>query len=366
MAPFELIVLLLLLVAVVALLALAPPRVRWAVLGTIAVDRAIELPLVDVNEPPEGIALQRASVKENDPGASLGDLRVLDPDADADYSIEVLDPRFEWRDGQLKLVDGIALDHEAEPAIALTVVATETRAEGFEIAQTITLSVVDANDPPNGILVRGAEVPRQTAGASVGLVDVDDPDGDVYQISVLDERFEIVEGVLKVRDTATVDQSADTQIAIDLVATAGNGDRIVQRVPLVVVPPRSPHQNPQNPLDVNGDGLVTPLDALILINDLNRNPSGELPAGSAGEASPIKPDVNGDGLLSPLDVLIIINDLNNSRGPGGEGEYVAVDQPPVGAFPPIADSSPASLDQVRRDRELELLIEQIAAQDRSR
>jgi hypothetical protein len=72
-----------------------------------------------------------------------------------------------------------------------------------------------------------------------------------------------------------------------------------------------PWQNPHNPLDVNADTLVTPLDALIVINDLNAYGIRELPM------PPIPPDrpppyldVSGDGYSRPLDVLLVINFLN--------------------------------------------------------
>jgi len=63
-------------------------------------------------------------------------------------------------------------------------------------------------------------------------------------------------------------------------------------------------QNPVNAADVNNDGLVTPLDALTVINQLSRTVRGE------GEsASTIRrfTDVTGDGLVTPLDALTVIN-----------------------------------------------------------
>lgn len=70
----------------------------------------------------------------------------------------------------------------------------------------------------------------------------------------------------------------------------------------------------QNPLprlsrDVNGDGRVSPLDALQVINRLNRDPFTGFP-----DRSLIPPphylDVDGNGRLNPLDALLVINDLN--------------------------------------------------------
>ena len=78
-------------------------------------------------------------------------------------------------------------------------------------------------------------------------------------------------------------------------------------------------QNLTNNLDVNNDGFITPLDALIIINDLNSLGPRLLPN------PPIPPDpvyfidVNGDGFVTPLDALIIINYLNSLSTMSGFG-----------------------------------------------
>lgn len=81
-------------------------------------------------------------------------------------------------------------------------------------------------------------------------------------------------------------------------------------------------QNPRNPLDVNDDGHVLPLDALVLINDINARGTRPLPI---PPVSPVVPppylDVSGNGDLGPQDVLMVINFLNASTAGGaGEGE----------------------------------------------
>ena len=72
--------------------------------------------------------------------------------------------------------------------------------------------------------------------------------------------------------------------------------------------------NYDSPLDANDDGLIVPLDALIIINKLNTEGSHELSA--PGDAYPAPGagmywDVNDDGWVSPVDALLIINHLNN-------------------------------------------------------
>ncbi|SMP75586.1 Dockerin type I repeat-containing protein [Neorhodopirellula lusitana] len=71
--------------------------------------------------------------------------------------------------------------------------------------------------------------------------------------------------------------------------------------------------NPNNAYDVNNDGNVTALDALIVINAINEGNTevGPLSRASGEEASAVKfVDVNGDLNVSPLDALQVINELN--------------------------------------------------------
>ena len=86
------------------------------------------------------------------------------------------------------------------------------------------------------------------------------------------------------------------------------------------------YQNPAIFTDVNRSGETSPLDALIVINYLNKN-GNELPA---DPAPPIVPqyvyDVDGNNLVTPLDVLQIVIALNNLAA-GGEGEQATVEAP---------------------------------------
>jgi hypothetical protein len=79
------------------------------------------------------------------------------------------------------------------------------------------------------------------------------------------------------------------------------------------------YQNPDSPLDVNDDDHVSPLDALIVINQLNRLGTMIVPESMVEYDVPAPYwDVTGDGVISPIDALNVINFLN--RGRRGEGE----------------------------------------------
>lgn len=101
---------------------------------------------------------------------------------------------------------------------------------------------------------------------------------------------------------------------------ADNGEVEDYRVSLTPFVP-FPWQNQTNPLDVNNDGQVVPLDALLVVNEINQRGSRELPAPPL-TTPPFSPppfiDVTGDGFLSPLDALRVINFLNAPRKVGAE------------------------------------------------
>ncbi|MEC8555200.1 MAG: Ig-like domain-containing protein [Planctomycetota bacterium] len=82
---------------------------------------------------------------------------------------------------------------------------------------------------------------------------------------------------------------------------------------------RSRWQNPTGNLDVNDDGQVSPLDALLVINYLNSGAEPFLP--TSGVVPPPFYDVNGDEFVTPIDAFRVISFLNeNSGGGAGEGE----------------------------------------------
>ena len=98
-------------------------------------------------------------------------------------------------------------------------------------------------------------------------------------------------------------------------------------------------QNPDINADVNNDGNVTPIDALLVINRLARANEGSIPV--TEDSSPIVIDddgntvfryydVNGDKEITPRDALQVINELQrraaNGLGEQVEGEQVATDQ----------------------------------------
>ncbi|MBU6236831.1 MAG: hypothetical protein KGQ51_03315 [Planctomycetes bacterium] len=130
----------------------------------------------------------------------------------------------------------------------------------------------------------------------------------------------------KVPGTAVVDRpvAARVRFSSDFTAIASpTGEAIDGEVEdYLITIERNPYTNPNNALDVTGDGFVSPIDVLQVVNFINRN---GLVTPLTLPPDPLNPlsflDVNSDGFVGPDDALAIINFINNSLpGGGGEGE----------------------------------------------
>ncbi|MFN9984955.1 MAG: dockerin type I domain-containing protein [Pirellula sp.] len=299
-----------------------------------------------VNDPPEGIDTPNSLfVDEGKSGVSLGAVRVIDKDSDSQYRYTVSDGRFLIDRGVLVLAPGASLDYESEQAVVLVISATEV-ALADSIKKTVTVQVRDQNDPPTGMLLTGSgQVPEKKPGYVVGNISVIDPDmNEVYDVTVSDPRFEVVGSVVRLKPGTSVTYSEPGWIDLTFTATSRNYGTSLQRADrLRVIPDATPYHNDINPMDVDGDGKVTPLDPLTIINYINTNGPGVVKPRGEGESYGDL-DVDGDGKVSPLDILIIINAMNrpvldgSGEGSGSQGGLVPEGESSKGVPPPLADA----------------------------
>lgn len=140
------------------------------------------------------------SICENVPGASLAQF----PVAEGARSYQVSDPRFTFtRDGLLRLKDGVHLDYEAESRVPLVV----TVEEGGSTLETLDLGVLvrDRNEPPSIAVDGDLRVREGETGVELATLTVSDPDqGDSHVLKIDDPRFEVVEGILRLKPDASV------------------------------------------------------------------------------------------------------------------------------------------------------------------
>ena len=194
---------------------------------------------------------------------------------------------------------------------------------------------------------------------TAGTVSVADPDlDDTYDLQLNDERFEVVDGILKLKDDVSVDYDLEPSIFIEITATKSPSleGSISDEIEIPVIQNDHPWQNHPNNNDVDNDGIVEPQDALIILNELNENGLALLDDPFGGD---FYLDVNGDGLITPLDALIIVNELNTrtlipATGEGEsqpdrlapEGEWIASDDDLPSISSPGGIARPAMLDSM--------------------
>lgn len=231
---------------------------------------------------------------------------------------------------------------------------------------TFTIDLTDLPALAKGVEVRG--------GAGAGDTLILTGSGDPFDLRSNDrvtlERIEVTGGNTLLIDAATADASAGD--GLQIMAEPGNtvdfGDgwsltgtqidggeffRIVEQAgsKLLLDGPAN-HQNPVDARDVNASNSFEPLDALIIINELNDPQfSGDRnialnPVNLASDNDPANDfddlfrDTNGDGFLTAIDALIVINFLNDEAN--SEGEAV-----PLGfvAAERIVEHSPSSTEK---------------------
>ncbi len=215
-----------------------------------------------------------------------------------------------------------------------TISVSATDADGQTISDTFNLVVTSINDvpitqPDSYTVAQGQTLvttdPRGLVGGTQDdgvLANDRDPEGDTMTAILVDAPKFASAFTLNPNGTFTYSHrfSAGRQTdTFTYQATDGTGSSAVTTVTIDIgAPPPPPHQNPTEAMDVNADGFISPIDALLIINFLNNN-DGD---GSVGSLPPPPPyrDVNGDNFITPIDALMVINILNNSLASGGEGE----------------------------------------------
>lgn len=71
--------------------------------------------------------------------------------------------------------------------------------------------------------------------------------------------------------------------------------------------------NPINSRDTNGDGQVSPIDALLIINAINQKQTLRIPTNQTDVINWLYLDPNRSASIEPLDALLVIDSINSQR-----------------------------------------------------
>ncbi|WP_168566016.1 dockerin type I domain-containing protein [Crateriforma spongiae] len=160
---------------------------------------------------------------------------------------------------------------------------------------------------------------------------------DVTDIDHLDASFatgfkmridrDAVEKITDSSNTLRLDFARDADVQLDGAWQEADGididgvayRQLTSQGVTLIVPDLKPQHRESDPNDVNGDGIVSALDALLVINHLNRqNESRSVILTPTEEQNLL--DVSGDNWITALDALRVINELNRRSRASSEGE----------------------------------------------
>ena len=217
----------------------------------------------------------------------------------------------------------IVLKPDGNGSVPISISATDGTSS---VIDTFTLTVTPVADAPVAVadeytVSLGSSLSIQNAQAGL-LANDYDADGDTFEITFV---VQPEKGTLTINPTGifvytnTEGNVGDTdEFSYRLTDSTGlESDLVTVKITLT----SSSYQNPILQADVNADGRVSAIDALRVINFLNRNQtsgSTSVPVSEIGTAPPDYLDVNGDGAVSASDALFVINQLASANNSGGE------------------------------------------------
>jgi subtilisin family serine protease/subtilisin-like proprotein convertase family protein len=309
--------------------------------GGLSVGLPLTVTVLYVNVAPSAVLLSQTHVLENSPGAVVGTVTATDSNSGDVHAFTVNDARFEVIANQLKLKSGIGLDFETTSRLELQVTAVDRG--GLSIMQSFAVIVDNTPDAPTDVRLSREKIFNNVAGAWIGDVAVVDQDAsNSHAFTVSDARFEVRDRSLFLKPGQTLTEASGTSIPLYVSLQDGaahanigkNFNLLVEKGPAAWP---FAHQWQPNRYDVNADGFVSPLDALLVIIELNAVGPRELPLASGGTLSPHFFDISGDNSLTPLDALEVINYLNaggNAEGESQDSFERSVDAALIEEMPP--------------------------------
>ena len=256
--------------------------------------------------------------------------------------------------------------HETEPTVDITIEVVDPFNALDDSIFLATLTIDDVDDAPTDITPLAILADENVPGAElevITIVDADSTDG--YILEVADERFEIVDGVLRLREGVSLDYESGGTITVPVSVRDGSGELLLTRDVQIYVQDQNDAPTDiylsgnQIPEMVSGHtvGAITVIDpdavdqhslsvddsrfeivgttlklrdgvhvrrseqAEIVVNitatdlalaSFSRQFTLTVLENDSPWTNPDSPtDVDGSGETTPLDALIIINTLNN-------------------------------------------------------
>lgn len=173
-------------------------------------------------------------------------------------------------------------------------------------------------------------VSENLAGVLIDALPLTELVSSVGTVTVSDSRFVWKNNQLLLDSSVYFNKTEqlNTQVEIEVTDAIDPSNVVSFILPIELKSNPSPWHNDKQRYNTNfdigsgGEQLVNAIDALVIINRLNRDPERKLPVFriSSPEQTEFQFDVNNDGFVNAIDALMVINHLNRP----GEGESASV------------------------------------------
>ncbi|ELU10534.1 hypothetical protein CAPTEDRAFT_218221, partial [Capitella teleta] len=186
--------------------------------------------VINTNDAPE-LSDASFSVNENvasDGSIVLGTMTATDVDVGQSKTYSILsgndDGHFaiDSNTGEISVVGN--LDHEGTAQYSLTVQVTDDGSPALSDTATVTIDVNDINEAPTAMILSNAFIAENAVGAVIGTLSTTDQDDSneafgIHDYTVSDNRFEVVNGQLKLKAGESLNFEVDGS-ALDVTVTA--------------------------------------------------------------------------------------------------------------------------------------------------
>ena len=222
------------------------------------------MPVGYKNHAPTNITLSPRIIYGNEDHAEVGLLKAIDPDYKDRFTYTVSDSRFEINGDMLRLKKGQRIDYSKVNSFNLTVTATDQMGASYK--KTFTVYVRAPRGTPTfdyyDLTLSANKLMENKAGATVGRINLRDRSiGKTHTYSVSDKRFEIVNGVLKLKAGYKIDYALEKTIAIAITASNSGGLTFRKTFTLQV------QDDPNYPAKVHRAKYVSPEPVLMHSED---------------------------------------------------------------------------------------------------
>ncbi len=287
--------------------------------SSVTLVETVRVEVTNRNEKPV-ILTDRFNVSEAaSPGDEVALIRVSDEDRDDRVTLSIVGGTaanlftINPQTGFIRVAADAVLDFETAPNLSLEIRAVDV--SGASFTKTVNIQVNDVNESPQ--FAAALNLPVMVSGQPLDFTlpasFIVDPENNNFSVSVFDANGFLPEWLSfdpetkEFSGTPNPNQVGDYPLKIRAFES-GLADLYTEfSFTIKVELGDSPFNKKRDPLDVDANGGVSPNDALRVINFLNRFGSGAI--GTIPESFSGFVDVNGDNLVTALDALEVINGL---------------------------------------------------------